>query len=829
MDLYERFQHPSSEFTTVPFWFWNGKLEPGEITRQLELMHGQHISQCIIHARYGLETPYFSEEWFACIAHAIREGKRLGMRFWLYDENNWPSGYAGGRVLAENPDYCGKHLQHYDLAAGETLQDAQTVAVVAAFCRTAAGWERVDAADTGRARRVFVLRYTHWKVAYGSTYYIDLLNPAATGAFLRLTHEEYARRFGADMGETLLGFFSDEAGFCNGLMLPWSDRSDDGSLVWSEGVPAYFARRNGYDLVEQLPHLFEFDPAVTPRLRRDFQQTVCAMYREYFFRPQRLFCERYGMKLIGHLHYEDYLHLQVGTQGNFGQVLSEFSYAGLDRIEYAPGAISERLVSSIARQHGMPRVLSETFAQSGWDCAMQDMRRWTDFQLVRGVNLFVIHAFFYDIADFRKTDAPPSFFFQSPAYPFWHCYADYTMRLCGLLTAGQPRGALAVYYPIASCQAEYDPANREPVRALDRDVNAVVRGLEEAQYDCCLVDDDAFADTAVSDGRFAAGQERFAALAVIARYLPYATLEKIAALARQGIPVAFLRHCPRCIEAEHRDAYARLLAELLQLETVGYVEEYYFYRKFTYRFNVNCLFAIKGFREAVQPLIRLSEPDEGIRCYVRECGSRTVYFIVNENSGAVRHTVTFPEKQAPARWDALTGARQTCAYQMTETGVSVALELPAYSSAVYVLGDTAALPPLPSRRLRASIPLDGMWTISVGETVVTAPAERISAPRCGGAPTVTYTYTLRLERPVRWAVLRFAALRNVATVEINGEPAGEILWQPYRVSTDRLHPGENHIRVTVYTTAAGALGEPAQPYGVDGPVLLDVYEGGETV
>ena len=82
---------------------------------------------------------------------------------------------------------------------------------------------------------------------------------------------------------------------------------------------------------------------------------------------------------------------------------------------------------------------------------------------------------------------------------------------------------------------------------------------------------------------------------------------------------------------------------------------------------------------------------------------------------------------------------------------------------------------------------------------------------------------------MRWAVLRFAALRNVATVEVNGEPAGEILWQPYRVSTDRLHPGENHIRVTVYTTAAGALGEPAQPYGVDGPVLLDVYEGGETV
>ena len=92
MDLYERFRQPSPEFTAVPFWFWNGKMEPEEITRQLELMHEQHIYQCVIHARYGLVTPYFSEDWFACIAHAIREGKRLGYRiFCIY-------GAIGGRL-----------------------------------------------------------------------------------------------------------------------------------------------------------------------------------------------------------------------------------------------------------------------------------------------------------------------------------------------------------------------------------------------------------------------------------------------------------------------------------------------------------------------------------------------------------------------------------------------------------------------------------------------------------------------------------------------------------------------------------------------------------
>ena len=828
MSVYERFSTPSPEFTTVPFWFWNGKMEKTEITRQLEAMRAQEVYQCVIHARYGLITPYFSEEWFDCIAHTLREGKRLGMRFWLYDENNWPSGYAGGRVLAEDPDYCGKHIRYYDLAAGETLQDAQTVGVAAAFCRTPDGWRRIDPEDTSVARRVFAVRYTHWKVAYGEDYYIDLLNPLATGAFLRETHEEYARRFGEDMGDTLLGFFSDEAGFYNGLMLPWSDRSDDGSLVWSDGVPAYFARQWGSELVDQLPYLFEFDRERTPRVRRDFQETVCAMYREYFFRPQRRFCEAHGMKLIGHLHYEDYMHLQVATQGDFTKVISELSYAGLDRIEYAPGAISERLVSSIARQYGMPRVLSETFAQGGWDFTMQDMRRWTDFQLVRGVNLFVVHAFFYDISDFRKNDAPPSFFFQSPAFPFYSQYARYAMRLCGLLSSGKPRGALAVYYPTASCQAEYDPFNREPVRALDRDVNAVVQALEEAQYDCCLVNDDAFCDTAVADGRFAAGCERFAALAVIARYLPFETMKRVAELAHQGIPVAFLRHLPQCIESEQRSEYARLLEELLALDSVGFIDEYHFYRKFTYRFHVGSLFSVPGFREAVQPLIRLRKPDEGVKCCVRELGDQTVYFIVNEQNGAIRNTVEFPEGRAPVVWDALTGERLPCPYETTETGVAVSLELAAYSSAVYVFGD-AVIPPLRSeKRLLARVPLDGNWEITVGERRFSAPVGPIPAQRCGGADRIEYAYTVSLEQAGAEAVLRLTDLRNVAVVKVNGETAGEILWQPYTVSAGGLQAGENRIDITVYTTAAGALGEPALPYGIDGPVFLDLYGEEET-
>lgn len=100
---YERFRNPPEGYRPMPFWFWNDRIEEDEITSQMTRMKEQQVEAFFIHARHGLQTPYLSEEWFARIGHVLREAQRLEMGVWLYDENNFPSGYAGGRVLAEIP------------------------------------------------------------------------------------------------------------------------------------------------------------------------------------------------------------------------------------------------------------------------------------------------------------------------------------------------------------------------------------------------------------------------------------------------------------------------------------------------------------------------------------------------------------------------------------------------------------------------------------------------------------------------------------------------------------------------------------------------------
>ena len=54
-----------------------------------------------ISTRNYLQNP----EEHAVFAFVADECERLGLRLWIYDEDGYPSGGAGGLTLAENPDF----------------------------------------------------------------------------------------------------------------------------------------------------------------------------------------------------------------------------------------------------------------------------------------------------------------------------------------------------------------------------------------------------------------------------------------------------------------------------------------------------------------------------------------------------------------------------------------------------------------------------------------------------------------------------------------------------------------------------------------------------
>ena len=74
---------------------------------------------------------------------------------------------------------------------------------------------------------------------------IDYLDPDATRAFLKITHETYRQAIGDEFGNTVLGFFGDEPDF------GWSI---DGT-PWTPKLLEEFQKQKGYDLTPYLPHV----------------------------------------------------------------------------------------------------------------------------------------------------------------------------------------------------------------------------------------------------------------------------------------------------------------------------------------------------------------------------------------------------------------------------------------------------------------------------------------------------------------------------------------------------------------------------------------------
>ena len=86
------------EFAPLSFWAWNDEMSEERIQMQIEEFHKQGFRGFFMHSRGGLRTPYFSDQWFATCRFAAKVARKYKMEAWIYDEDGWPSGFAGGRV-----------------------------------------------------------------------------------------------------------------------------------------------------------------------------------------------------------------------------------------------------------------------------------------------------------------------------------------------------------------------------------------------------------------------------------------------------------------------------------------------------------------------------------------------------------------------------------------------------------------------------------------------------------------------------------------------------------------------------------------------------------
>ena len=96
------FKDPPSEYRGAPFWSWNSKLNPNELNEQIDVFKLMGMGGFHIHPRTGLAVNYLSDEFMNLVNFCNEKAKKEKMLCWLYDEDRWPSGFAGGYVTKDN-------------------------------------------------------------------------------------------------------------------------------------------------------------------------------------------------------------------------------------------------------------------------------------------------------------------------------------------------------------------------------------------------------------------------------------------------------------------------------------------------------------------------------------------------------------------------------------------------------------------------------------------------------------------------------------------------------------------------------------------------------
>ncbi len=412
-------------YRPIPFWSWNGKLEIEALKQQIRWMRQTGNGGFFMHARSGLKTQYLSEEWMQCVEACAEEAG--DMQAWIYDENGWPSGFAGGRLLKKAEDRD-RYLSHS----------------IGKFDSTATVNYYLDNGCLIRTR-VAVSGKTHLNVTvHSSASTADVLNPDVTDQFLALTHQTYKDRFGPDFSKKITGFFTDEPQYQR-----WH-------TPYTTLVADYFRTQFGQDIFDELGLLFvEAKGYRTFRYR--YWKAMQHLLLNNFSKKVYGWCEENGVQLTGHYVEETTMGYQIMCCAG---VMPFYEYEHIPGIDWlgrgTDNELSPRQVGSAACQLGKRQVITEAFGCCGHEVTPKELRRILGFQYVNGVNLLCHHLIPYAENGACKRDHPAHYSVKNPwVKESFGEFNEYVARLSKLLACSQEQVNVAVLHPIRSSYFDY--------------------------------------------------------------------------------------------------------------------------------------------------------------------------------------------------------------------------------------------------------------------------------------------------------------------------------------------------------------------------------------
>lgn len=612
----------------IYFWALNDACEDAKMDAMIDAFAQGSVSAVCLHPRSGLLKPYGGDAWFAMIKRTVDRCAAKNLDVWLYDEDPFPSGNAGGWITMEHPEYRAMEICRCEPKAAAERKDlycfpggkllwcglvnettGQTTDLTKQVGLVRRRWIRLDpwdsrfyypatplyscprawtcdpeyAVEVGRIpAESKLLAFVANAVGGGKDDQWgaepDRLNPEVTQLFIRKTHERYAAVVGDRFGKEIRAIFSDEPKYSSAH--PWT----------AELFPA-FQRQFGYALPPRLWQLFSKTTDEQSMLTRLHYYQWCGQrLRSAWFEPVSRWCRSHHLAMVGHVSPEDDPVQQVQCVGDLFPIFSHFTVPGFDLIIPAVGDRKNPLINigplsatSASQQLDRPGVLNEALACGGLNFTAEEAGRILRWECLMGVTTPVVHCAYNSVEGLRLIDAPPDFGPKSSRWTKMVQLGHELAELQQVVRDAEQVAPVAVLWPIRSFAAmptavftDDSPLRNELVRFIQLSLDHQV-GLH-------LLDEAELWQARIEGGRLRLGKANYSHVVLVGCAIVHAdTAAKLRKAAQAGVAVLRVGEGPLrqqtpaaverldldgCIDGEARDVVRRL-PRLINLEPDG--------------------------------------------------------------------------------------------------------------------------------------------------------------------------------------------------------------------------------------------------------------------
>jgi hypothetical protein len=602
---------------------------------------------------------------------------------------------------------------------------------------------------------------------------------------------------------------------------------------WCAELLEEFQARRGYDLGKHLPAFFDDrgggDLDVLARLKCDYRQTLAELHRESIGRWTDWAHQR-GMLTRDQAHGSPANLLDVYAASDIPETemfgAPEFPIPGFRRDPnmVRAGDSDPRIcmlassAAHVAHRPGVQLVSSEscTWLREHWHESLAQIKLELDLFFLAGVNQMLFHGSCYS-----PKDAPwPGWFFYASTKMDWRnaiwrdvpFLTGYIARCQSVLQAGQPAGDVLLYWPIHDLWMN-PRGTTMPLTVHDHDwmakqsIGAAADVLLAKGFAFDFISDRMIENLKAEKGKLVAPGGTYRALVVPAcKYMPEATLKRLADLAEGGASIVFEQALPADVPglAELEKRRAQLAADRARLEKSA---------------AIVASDAAAGLLKAGVP--RESMADTGLRFIRRKVDGAHWYFVANHTAIAVEGWTSLGVPFVSATlFDPMTGNSGRLAARRGNAGTQIYLQLAAGETIVLRADSQQTQGPAWSYLKPSGEPtaLSGEWSVEFidGGPELPAAYKTKNLGCWTSAPDVkaqafagTARYTLRFTAPPGKAddwLLDLGDVRESARVRLNGQEAGALVAIPFRTRVGAyLKAGENTLQIEVTNLSANRI------------------------